>query len=404
MKLLCIDSFATRLAVDSARTPEGYVTGRVTVTRCGVFDYVDPRSEAEGRSPSGIIRVARLPKYVLAKKAQKGLERVPFQVDHVVMLDAANMAQYKVGNSGSIVEVEGEEISVDFTVDDAKGIAAIEAGKDGVSCGYYHGLVFERGRYGADEFDAYQTDYDYNHIALCKDPRLGDDLRIAMIDSMSKHPAGASGDSTPPRILFRATGDSHQKPNTEPSMTRKITLDSIDYEVPPQVAVAIEKMQGDAKTSATALTTANTAKEAAEKALKAEQDSHDATKALLKAEKDGFEEKVKTATAERVSVDSTAKRVLGEAGFKAMDGKPVAEVKMAVVKVVHPKLALDGKSADFVNTLFEAVSADDTITTSNTAAALRAAAGGNKSTDADESEDALLEEQRKSLTGLATSK
>ncbi len=387
-RVYCIDSFATRLTVDSQQTLEGSITGRVTVTRCGVFDYLDPRSSEEGGT-GGVIRVARLPKYVLDRKAQDSLQRVPFQVDHMVFLTPDNMAQYKVGNSGSHVEVNGEDVSVDFTIDDQKGIAAIAAGKDGVSCGYWHGLVFESGTYNGDSYDAYQ----YNHVALCADPRLGDDLRIQM-DSISPK---VSGDSKAPPILLRAKDGAYKPKSTDrENSMKKIALDNgIQYDAADEVAVAYAALKTANDAAATALTEAKTA-------LQAEKDAHGATKDLLKAEKDSMPGKVDAAVTERTTIDAAMAAHLSAPEITALKGKSAKDCKLAVIGKAFPDIATDGKADIAIDTLFEAAAASSV----DTAASLRGksgkpAAGEGQSED---SEEALLEKQRSDVTGMATAK
>lgn len=389
----CIDSFDTRLSVDAERSPEGYIHGRAPVTRCGVFPYMDQ----DGK----VLMVARLPQHVLLKKSLDTLKRIPFQVDHVEFLDAGNMARLKVGNGGSDVEVDGEIVSIDFVIDVLAGIAAIDGGKQQLSCGYWHGLVFESGTYNGVAYDAYQVEIEYNHVAICQQARLGSDLRIDVGDAF-KIPAGASGDSGNVRIYVRSADGVTPPSSKDTSMSlRKITLDSIDYEVPPQVAVAFAKMQADATDMASQLLTAQTAKTTADTALATETSAHDATKALLKAEKDGFEGRVTAETEARAALDAVAVKFLSETERTALKGKPALDTKTAIVKKWKPTLDLTGKDATFINTLYLAAEHDGEPGT-NSAAEGRAAGGAGGHAPAAGSMDALLEEQRKDLTNLAS--
>lgn len=394
-KVFCLDSFSTRLTVVGRDAVAGSLNGKVSLTRCGVFDYLDPRTPEEGGT-GGIIRVARLPEYVLAKSAQDSLKRLPFQVEHVEFLTPDNMAEFKVGNTGSDVFVDGEEVVADFTIDDVKGIAAIDAGKDGVSCGYYHGLVFQPGSYKGMAFDAYQTDYEYNHVALCADPRLGDDLRLEY-DSAKSKPIGASTDSNRPRIMFRMkAGDSSTTPSTRENNMKKISLDGTTFiDVADEVAAHIAKQAKDAAD----------AKTAADAALQAEKDAHGATKDLLQAEKDALPAKIKAAVAERSALDTAIAKFVPEAKRAALKDAAAIDCKKAVISAWNPALTLDGKSEAAIDTLFEAAVTDGKPA-EDAAAAARAAAGGQGGSGSghQENDADLLAEQRKALTGMATEK
>lgn len=167
------------------RHPNGWVDVWGVATRVGVFDYEDPTK------PGGIFREYRPADEVLDPASIVTLDGVPFTIEHPDDgVDAGNARELTHGWVLE-VKVDGDLVLARIRVATEDALAAIQAGKLELSCGYTTKLdlvagVTDRG----EAFDAIQRDIRYNHLALVDLARAGhvarlrfDSLRVQRQDS-----------------------------------------------------------------------------------------------------------------------------------------------------------------------------------------------------------------------------
>lgn len=331
------------------RTPEGYLQGRVPVTRSGVFPYRndDGTMRRELRHPDDVREIASL----------ESLKLCPLQVEHVAMLDASNVDEYKVGNAGSDVEVvpNSEEpdadvmVFVTVRVDGRRGLDAYDRGVRELSLGYE--LELEEAEpgstYKGKPYTHRQRLMRYNHIAITEKARLGSELRLDSADAVEV--------------------DSDESPNLPKELKmKKVNIDGIEYDAAPEVVNALAKANKRADTAEEALEKKEDELEEFKKEAKTKEDAANGklagvTSDLDKAKKDmadleaSIPAKAAAVAKDRADIMIVAKDSLPAAELAKVANLDNAGIKSAIVKAKYPKIALDSQSADFVNGLFESV-------------------------------------------------
>ena len=335
------------------RTAEGFLQGRVPVTKCGVFPY---RNIAQDGTWDGTWRYeARLPEEVHKKESLDTMCLAPVQVEHVAMVDASNVDMLKVGHLGdqyAIADDADGSVSIPLRVDGARGIAAYDAGKRELSMGYYLDVVPapEGSTYQGKPYTHVQRNIRYNHIAITDKARLGPDLRMDSADAVE-------GDGQP-----RTPSSQSQ----ERSM--KYRIDGIEYDAAQEVINFVGKETKRADTAEGKVTELEVKIAADSKAAASEKSTLTAQLDAAKAEKKTAEDALKKLETEiptraaamaKDSADAfaVAQAVLPAAEAQKLTGKDAAEVRKAVIMAKYPTIKLDGKDAAYMDGLFTAVQA-----------------------------------------------
>lgn len=171
-----VDRVSLRL---DAATVEHHENGWIDVwgvaTRVGVFDYDDPAA------PDGIFREYRPPEEVLSADSLATLHGVPFTVDHPTAGDVTSTNARDLTHGWVLaVKVDGDLVWTKIRVATDEALAAIQAGKLELSCGYTLRLESAPGGMTPDgePYDAIQRDIRYNHLALVDMARAGHVARL----------------------------------------------------------------------------------------------------------------------------------------------------------------------------------------------------------------------------------
>ena len=147
-------------------TKEGYLRGKATVTRVGVFDY-------------GLTKELRHPDEVFKTDSLKTLKMIPVTNDHPDdMVNPSNASKYQVGYTGEHYDVISNAVIVTLTVTDKATIDQIKAGKHQVSMGYNCDILEEKGRFDEVDYTHKQKNIVYNHLAIVNRGRAGSDIRL----------------------------------------------------------------------------------------------------------------------------------------------------------------------------------------------------------------------------------
>jgi hypothetical protein len=247
-------------------TAEGFVSGVVPMSKIGVFPY---------RNQDGSLRYElRHPKDVFDKASLDSFKGLPINVEHESLMDSPEaIEKYKVGQVGDNVFADGELVRGNVKIDHPRGIKAAQDGALELSCAYGLDLIPETGVYDGKPYTHRQTNIRGDHLTLTKQARLGHDLRLDSADAVEV-------DSIP------SQQETHM-------LTKKVNIDSVEYEVPAQVAVAYSKLEARADTSD-------------EEKAKAEKDLAD-EKAENKKGMDALQAKLDTATADKTKAEDALK-------------------------------------------------------------------------------------------------
>ena len=224
------------------KTPEGYYVGNLRVTSVGVYRYLGDDRKFVGR----------LRDVEEVKKATPSLNCKPVTLQHPnqpVTLD--NVKELSVGMSANDATFDGLDNRITLTITDPKAIAAIDNGEvKAISCGYKCNVVDNAGVWRGSKHEQEQRDIVYNHIALVREGRAGDQVRFCVGDSAEiedifdivlEDDKGNVGETA----RETETKDSKNNKQQEQSM-KTIQLDGVDYQADEKVIETLLAAQNDA--------------------------------------------------------------------------------------------------------------------------------------------------------------
>jgi hypothetical protein len=333
-------------------TPEGYLRVWASIARTGIQHYTDAdgsirkefRPETEVASPES-----------LASFAGKAItmEHPP------VLLDSENTKNYQIGFTGSEIVYDNGFVKAVMTVTDRETIDKVMRGDvREVSAGYRVNYDPTPGVTDSGEhYDGIQKEISGNHVAIVRRGRAGPQVRLHL-DRL---------DAADPSLITH---------NEDPSMTAKVNFDGAEFEVSESVALAITKEREDAKMSYEGMKKKYDELQAAADAMKSEMDAMEES---MKGKMDSAEGradalaeqveslKVELEEAKQINVDSIveerlaliskAKPVLDSA--YEFTGKSDREVMVDAIQAVRgDSVALDERSDDYVQAMFDTISED----------------------------------------------
>lgn len=117
-----------------AYTKDGYLVVPATLSRVGIFDYLN--SEV-GRKGNGTAKVARTEKSLFSDETMKSFENAPITLGHPVEdVNAKNWKQLAVGTMRN-VKRDGDFLTGEAWINDENAIKIVQQnGIDELSCGY----------------------------------------------------------------------------------------------------------------------------------------------------------------------------------------------------------------------------------------------------------------------------
>lgn len=319
-------------------TPEGYLRGEVPVTRTGVFTYMnaDGTIRKELRHPDDILRTDSLDTI----KGRPGtLDHPPATADNPRrMVNAKNVKQLQIGFSSDNYRVDSGFVVQTITVTDAAAIAAIKAGKRGISMGYTLDCVEENGTYNGESYTHRQKQVAYNHWAAVGTPRAGSGARMRLdaSEAVQVQPTEIQEyrmDKTPEELARLAAL----------AAMGTVRIDGIEYRGSPELVNAYTKAQAAVVAAEQKATAATTRADAADGAK-------DGAVTELKTYKAGEQARIDAAVTARVTLLDNAGIVLGDKLDRKLGNRAVME---AVLKHGNKDINLDGKSEDYVSARFD---------------------------------------------------
>ncbi len=296
------------------KTSQGFLQVSANLSRTGVFTY---------HLPDGSVRrELRLPEEVFNTKALDTAKASPVTLDHPreagknVLVKPKNAKKFSVGVLASDIRTDERIMGGDLIVMDEEAISEVETGnRTQISMGYTCDLEIKSGTWKGEKYDAIQRNIIYNHIALVKKGRAGDEVCIRMDskDAQTEYPE-----------------------NEEKKMELvTIKLDGVDVEISKQAATAFEAVKAELEKTKGQLD-----------AIKA--DLATAEKARTDAEDPA---RVHGAVLARVNLINKAQKVLG----KDFDASVLTDrqIKEETLKKANPEMKFDGASDDYINGYFD---------------------------------------------------
>lgn len=300
----------------ATKTDEGYLIDTPVVARTGILIY---------RNDDGSIRrELRRPEQVFNVDSLNSFKGKPITVDHPTgLVNSKNIKSIKVGTmlGSGRKDDNGTDVRAEIVIHNPDELGE----RRQLSLGYNVDLDETPGEWEGQRYDAEQVNIRVNHLSVVKNARAGAHARLNL--------------------------DSDEEPiNLLEIKMPKIRLDGgIEYEVPAEVIVAVEKL----RTDAAAQTDVLKAKDSEVVTLKAERDTLKARVDGLPAELEAAKAKAKLDIENRVKLEAVAK------SFKVDSANQTDEQIMhAVIKTFNKDFDSVGKSADYVQAAFDiAVSA-----------------------------------------------
>ena len=309
------------------KTDEGFIKDSPIIGRTGILIY----QNADGSTR----REYRPPEEAFAEDSLASIRGKPITMGHHGLVTTATYGQSKpIGTVLSEGRQDGNNIRADVV------IYSLDTDDRELSCGYQIELDETPGVTSLGEhYDAIQRNIVYNHLAIV--------------------PRGRAGNA-------RLNMDGEQIFEMEvETMSEKIKLDNgIEYDVPAEIKVAYTAMVEKADEQKKALD-----------AMTAKFDSASAEIEKLKADAETAKKEWEAKFDSAVKTTIELRTIASRHGIEKADEMSNEEIKKAIVMKVHPKLNLDGKSAEYIEVAFDL--AKDTV----------------------EKQDSNMAEQRKALGG-----
>jgi len=144
------------------------------ISRVGTQDYV--------RDDGSIRRELRLEEDVFNDDAIESFALSPLTLDHPPgPVTANNVRQYQVGHLGEKLRRDGDYLVAPIMITDAVAIAAVNRGKNQLSCGYSCTLDETPGEHPVfGKYDAVQRGLSGNHVAIVDAARAGPEARMRL--------------------------------------------------------------------------------------------------------------------------------------------------------------------------------------------------------------------------------
>ena len=335
----------------AVQTAEGYYNDSPVIGRTGILIY----QNADGTER----REYRPPEEAFDEISLQSIRGKPVTLGHHGLVTADNIGDAKaVGTVLSDARKDGSNIRADIV------IYNLDTADRELSCGYCTTLDETAGvTPDGEHYDAIQRNIRYNHLAIV--------------------PRGRAG-------VARLNLDGEQYIEESEDIMEKIKLDSgLEYDAAPEVKLAFDEMKAKAEADKKAFDE-----------LQAKYDVASAEVEKLKADAVKAEEAYKADFAEAVKTAIELREIAKEKGVENADGMSNDEIKRAVISKAYPDMKLDGKSADYIEALFDmskAVPKADKMAEQR--AALNSKPAEEKEDSIEDLKAKLLEAERKLFLG-----
>lgn len=292
------------VTLQAVQTDEGFYNDSPVIGRTGILIY----RNADGTER----REYRPPEEAFDDNSLQSIRGKPVTLGHHGMVTADNIGDAKaVGTVLSAARKDGNTIRADVV------IYNLDTTDRELSCGYTTTLDETAGvTPDGEHYDAVQRNIRYNHLAIVTRGRAG---------------------------VARLNLDGEQYIEESEDSMEKIKLDSgLEYDAAPEVKLAFDSMKAKAEADKKAFDE-----------LQAKYDVASAEVEKLKADAVKAEEAYKADFVEAVKTALELREIAKEKGVENADGMSNDEIKRAVIAKVYPEVKLDGKSADYIEAIFD---------------------------------------------------
>lgn len=319
-------------------TEEGYIRGEAIVTRTGVFIYHNP--------DGSIRRELRHPDEVWNEESISSMESIPITNNHPEekLVSSKNFKDLVIGYTGQDIKKDGDYIIASLVIADQDGVDWIKNQKRReLSLGYTVDLYKEDGIYKDEPYDYIQKNIRYNHLAIVDKGRAGEMAKIALDRS-----------------------DTIEILKEEKVMAKKkIKIDQEEIMVEPATAEYIERLLEDLKNlEEEKLRVEREIDEIKEKLerTEAERDSlREKTLEVIEEKKEVIsmdEASFNHRVSERVSLLRMASEMLSKESKVNIDSMTNDEIKRKIISEKRKSISLDGKSAVYIDAMFDTIMDD----------------------------------------------
>lgn len=332
--------FTDAVAVSGTRKIDGgYLVAEARSVRTGIQIYSGSELGVEDKE---VVRVYRPEEEVFAQDSLQSFSHTPMTLDHPEdAVTAENWKELSVGEVSTAAKRDGEWVSLPLILKDAKAIKAVEDGKCELSAGYGCDLDWTPGiTADGQEYDAIQRNIRINHLAVVDRARAGSKARIG--------DGAKTWGASPVSPQDRKENPMGDKP------LKTVTVDGLSIEVTDQGAQVISKLQAQLADAATAATKAETDHAAALAAKDSELGKKDAEIEDLKS-KQFDAAKIDQMVADRSAIVAKVKFIAPDL---ATDGVSNADLKKQAVAAKLGDEKVADKSADYIDGLFDHLTAD----------------------------------------------
>lgn len=325
--------------IDRKMTEDGYLRVTARIARTGVQNYLRHEYGLDG-DPNEIIRVYRPEEEVFDEESMASFGLKPVTDNHPEdFVDARNIRKHAVGYSGETITRDGKYLKATLLITDADAIERVNQGREEISPGYSHELVFESGKTkDGERYDAIQRKIRGNHIAIVDAGRCGGECRIN--DSMTCDCASCR---------------QSKKETATMSGPKEIVFDNVPVESIQDALTIAEKYRNRADEYKGLLATAHDKTVELQKSHSAEVTAKDEEIAKLKAATS--DEAIAKMAEDRLSILMKASSILP--GSYDDTGKSNAQIARDAVSAARGPEIVEGKTDDQCLALFEMLSADD---------------------------------------------
>lgn len=323
------------------KTNEGFLKGDAPVAQVGIMSYI--------MEDGSVLKEFVPPETLFNIDSMDSLHLKPVTNQHPAekRVTSENAAFRQVGTMGENVRQDGKLLMSNMVVTDDMTVEDVEGGVQELSPGYTAEVIFEKGEFEGQKFDAIQTRRTYNHVAVVDHARGGSEIRLQLdkADAVGYH-SGAIKDKK----------DSKQKSKPikkEKRPMANLKIDNIDYEADQEVINHSSKLQARADKAETELKEKTDAVEKMTAERDALKEKHD------KLEKQDNKEEIQTAVKARINLERVANDVLDEKELEKVDSMEDRELKIKIILDKMPGLEkkIDDKTTDtYLDALMEAIS------------------------------------------------
>jgi len=312
------------------KTNEGFLLVSAKIARTGIQDYyagekcfVDDEYVKQF-PPDSIMKVLRIDDEVFDNDSMQSFANKSITCDHPEQfVNSINFKNFQIGLSRDNVKRDGDYLIADLIIQDESAIKKIENGMNQISNGYECDIDWTSGvhdQYGP--YDGIQRNIRGNHIALVGFARGGSNLKL-----------------------------DDKKPKEKNKMATRV-IDGLTIEVTDQAGEVIDKLQSEIKKKDEKINKLDVELKDSTKKCDTLQGELDAKKLELDKSKDVVV--IDKLVQDRMDLVEKAKGL-----YKDVDatGKTATEIKTIVINEVAKDLVTDNKSAEYIDAVFDTLTA-----------------------------------------------